>query len=83
MVNENACDFDDYESSESAEFSFPPKRWMFQSGFFIGCSDEAEAPAAKAESVDRSGLEKGAKVIPLFEKNDPITTHPTKKAHSD
>ena len=39
MVNKDACDLVDYDRSESAEFYFPPKRWMFQSGFFIGCLD--------------------------------------------
>jgi integrase len=65
-------------------YAWIPKKTRRDGSAFMGAiSGEAEAPAAKAESVDRSGLEKGAKVIPLFEKNDPITTHPTKKAHSD
>jgi hypothetical protein len=42
-------------------------------------SGEAEAPAEKAESMYQTEPEKSGKVIPLFGKNDPIPTHPTKK----
>ena len=51
--------------------------------FMEAISGQAEMPAAKAASVDQIGPEKSGKVIPLFGKNDPKTTHPTKKAHSD
>jgi hypothetical protein len=46
-------------------------------------SAETKAPGGKAESVVQIRPEKNGKVIHLFGKNDPIATHPTKKAHSD
>jgi integrase len=61
----------------------PSKTRRDGSAFMKAISGEAKAHAGTAEAVDRSELVKAAKVIHLFDKNDPITTHPTKKAHSD
>jgi integrase len=57
----------------------PKKTRRDGSAFMKAIAVEAEATAEKAETVDRLELGKDAKVIPLFGKNDPITTHPTKK----
>ena len=61
----------------------PKKTRRDGSAFMEAISGAAEAPAEKAESVDQTGPEKSGKVIQLFGKNDTITTHSTKKAHSD
>ena len=61
----------------------PKKTRRDGSAFMETISGEVEAPAEKAESADHSGPEKRGKIIALFEKNDTITSHPTKKAHSD
>ena len=42
-----------------------------------------ESIGEKKDSVDHSRPEKRGKIIALFKKNGTITTHPTKKAHSD
>ena len=51
--------------------------------FMEAISSQVEMPAAKAASVDQIGPEKSGKVIHLFDKNDTITSHSTKKARSD
>ena len=57
----------------------PKKTRRDGSAFMETISGEVEAPAGKAELLDYSGPENSGKVIHLFGKNDPITTHPTKK----
>ena len=42
-----------------------------------------EAIGEKEDPVDHSRSEKRGKIIPLFGKNDTITSHPTKKVDSD
>jgi integrase len=61
----------------------PKKTRRDGSAFMKAISRQTEAPAERAESVVQTRPEKSGKVIHLFGKNDPITTHSTKKANSD
>jgi integrase len=57
----------------------PKKTRRDGSAFMESIASKEENFAEKAELADYSGAEKSGKVIPLFGKNDPIPTHPTKK----
>ena len=61
----------------------PNKTRRDGSAFMETIGTKAQTHARKAEAVAHSGPEKAAKIIQLFGKNDPNTTHPKKKAHSD